>query len=189
MQRTIGPVVLAAVVCLCAAGAQASTCNPRMSRSTPDSRFVPAGDGQVRDLLTGLTWMRCPLGFSLDDAGTGALLFDDRCRPTGQAGFLWKEALQAVADLDAAGGWGGAADWRLPNQKELESLLETACYGPAINARLFPDTPAGWFYSSTPNVQGSLTSTSVRGCTFAGSGTCGLIGKVGTPRLVRLVRG
>ena len=40
-------------------------------------------------------------------------------------------------------------DWRLPNAKELASLLEPGCYGPSINRNVFPATPQVPHWSST----------------------------------------
>jgi hypothetical protein len=178
-----------AAASLISGSARANPCNPRMSRSAPDSRYQDNGNGTVTDRRTGLTWQRCPLGMTWSDGGTPGFRQDDHCVASGATALLWQAALQAASDLNAAGGFAGFSDWRLPNAKELASLFETACYGPALNDRIFPDTPSGTFYSSTPYIQGTTTSSSVHGCSYARAGSCGPVGKTGTPRPVRLVRG
>jgi len=178
-----------AAACLVSGNARANQCNAHLNRSAPDSRYQDNGNGTATDRRTGLTWQRCPLGTTWSDGGTPGFPLDDRCLATGTSSFLWQAALQAAVDLNGAGGFAGFTDWRLPNVKELGTLFETACYGPALNDRIFPDTPTDTFYSSTPYIQGTVTSTSVHGCSYASAGSCGLVGKGTTPRHVRLVRG
>jgi hypothetical protein len=115
---------------------QAQTCDPNIREITPVAQFVinPA-KGTVLDKNTGLTWKRCAEGLSGTDCGTGSPAFR-----------IWGDALNLAADSRYA----GHADWRLPNAKELESLVEEQCYEPAINANVFPGTPALEFWSSSP---------------------------------------
>ncbi len=117
------------------ATAAAQTCRDDIRATAPDSRFQDNGNGTVTDLATGLIWKQCAEGLS----GAG-------CAAGSVASLTWAQALQRAADADFA----GSALWRLPNKKELASLVEWRCVVPAINARFFPNTPAAWFWSSSP---------------------------------------
>ncbi|MDH5232902.1 MAG: DUF1566 domain-containing protein [Gammaproteobacteria bacterium] len=122
--------------------ALAQTCNAAVQSSAPNSRFLVNDDATVTDLNTGLIWMQCVQGLSGADCASG----------TAQ-NLTWDLALQVPQSLNAAGGFGGSSSWRLPNYKELTSLLEIACITPAINANVFPNTPSNNFWSSTPTSQ------------------------------------
>jgi hypothetical protein len=45
----------------------------------------------------------------------------------------------------------GHTDWRLPTREELQSLVDYNRYNPAIDPELFPETPANYFWSSSPD--------------------------------------
>ncbi len=102
--------------------------------STPTAQFSiheeeGAEDGTATDMRTGLMWKRCLEG----EAGE---LWDSSCG--GSAGlFTWAEALQR-ADISEFAGY---SDWRLPNLKELYSIVEEQCVVPAINTSVFPLDP------------------------------------------------
>ena len=114
----------------------AQTCKDSIVATTPDSRFTPHKDGTVTHIATGLMWMRCSVGQKWDGK---------TC--TGEAVSLdWQKALQA-ADQQA---FAGHSDWRLPNKNELASIMEERCTAPAINDKIFPNTPAVFFWSSSP---------------------------------------
>ncbi|MFA7278963.1 MAG: DUF1566 domain-containing protein [Sterolibacterium sp.] len=49
---------------------------------------------------------------------------------------------------------GERTDWRLPNIKELEQLIEYGRINPCINPDFFPSTPLGKFWSSTHDTSG-----------------------------------
>ncbi len=88
----------------------------------PVPRFVNNADGTVTDNLTGLMWMaeaNCILTFH---AG-----FDGDATPNDGLVF-WQTALDFVDDVNAATYGCGVStpytDWRLPNRKELWSLVD-----------------------------------------------------------------
>jgi len=83
----------------------------------------------VVDRLTGLTWSRdaLPAEFPLD----------------------WQEALDFVRELNGRA-WLGRRDWRLPNRRELRSLMSYQARMPALPAgHPFLNVFSGWYWSST----------------------------------------
>lgn len=147
MKNFISTLLCAATVLMNNAIAD-QVCVDSINRSTPDGRFAILEEGRaVLDRITNLTWARCPLGYAFSGSGTPEQYADDRCLPDGSATMNWQEALQAVDALNQ----NTAAPLRLPNVKELSSLVESSCGWPAISTYAFPDTPAEDFWSSTPN--------------------------------------
>lgn len=89
-----------------------------------DNDFVDHGDGTVSDRAAGLTWQQA------DDG-----------RPRN-----WAEALAYCENLTLA----GRDDWRLPNIKELQSIVDYRRHDPALDPRHFRQSDRrGWFWSST----------------------------------------
>jgi hypothetical protein len=84
----------------------------------PNPRFFDNGDGTVTDKLTGLVWLKNANCFN--SRGWADALSDCNSLENGSCG---------LTDGSNAG------DWHLPNRKELLSLLDLGCRGPAL-----PDT-------------------------------------------------
>ncbi|MHC5112311.1 MAG: Lcl C-terminal domain-containing protein [Planctomycetota bacterium] len=91
--------------------------------SAPDPRCTDNNDGTVTDNLTGLTWLQ-----------------DAAC----QGGGNWEQALQAATNFNrnnqvatCENYTGTYTDWRIPNRRELMSLLDFSQDAPA----LAPDHP------------------------------------------------
>ena len=134
--------------------AHAQTCNSAIPASTPTSRFTTSADGTATDSATGLMWKRCAEGQAWNPA-TGAC--------DGTAGtFTWQQALQRAQQVNAgtAGANLGYSGWRVPNQKELGSIVERRCYSPAINETVFPGT-SNWFWSASSYANYSYYAWSV----------------------------
>ena len=118
----------------CAAG------NPNTTsalESTPTSDFTVNGNGTVTHAKTGLVWKQCAEGLSGVACASGAA-----------AQMTWAGALKA-ANIANAAQFAGYTDWRLPNRKELESIVEFCGFDPAINQTVFPATPASMLWSAT----------------------------------------
>jgi hypothetical protein len=89
--------------------------------------FVDNGDGTVTDNMSGLVWQQA------DDGVVRK----------------WEVALEYCENLSLA----GLTPWRLPDIKELESIVDITVHSPSINATFFSTTLGGHgrFWSSTTN--------------------------------------
>ena len=152
------------------AACQAGHGSALVSQSTPSTDFVNNGDGTVTHSKTGLMWKQCAQGLSGSGCATGIAAVP-----------IWSDALKmAVTDTTA-----GHTDWRLPNKKELESLVETCGYDPAINQTLFPGTPTTQFFWSSSS---SLVDTTQAWRVSFYSGRNNTDTKATATHYVRLVR-
>ncbi|OGR35436.1 MAG: hypothetical protein A2051_12035 [Desulfovibrionales bacterium GWA2_65_9] len=92
-------------------------------------RFQQHGQELVQDVETGLVWTRTanPLGFPLS----------------------WPDALDAVTRLNRER-FLGHGDWRLPNRRELRSLIDPGAKQPALPpGHPFRDVFLGWYWTSS----------------------------------------
>jgi hypothetical protein len=97
-------------------------------------------DGTVIDTKTGLIWKKCSEGQSGADCSGGEATT-----------YSWQGALQQAQTVNNNGGFAGYKDWRVPNLKELFSIVENQCDSPSINTTVFPNTPviSPMYYSSS----------------------------------------
>lgn len=113
------------------------TCQPDLSQSTPTANFIDNGNGTVTDRGSKLTWMRCAIGQTFNQA-------KNSCDGNPEV-YFWQDALQAAEGVrtnqqHAFYQFAGIDNWRVPNIKELSSIRETACFNPALNSAVFPNS-------------------------------------------------
>jgi len=143
------------------------------------SRYQANADGTVKDLETGLLWMRCAIGQEWNGS---------TCLGKAQR-FNWQDASKIRKDF------AGYNDWRLPSIEELRTLVycsngkpayfnngkpglneyaaqkspedfDWGCEGkpekehnnPTIVQNVFPKTPSSYFWSSSPSKSNNMWS-------------------------------
>ncbi|MDP3297140.1 MAG: DUF1566 domain-containing protein [Thermodesulfovibrionia bacterium] len=114
-----------------------------MGVAWPSPRFTDNGNGTVTDNLTGLMWLK-----------------DTNCIKTNYPAFdsdgavTWQNALDFVKGINNgtySQCGAGYSDWRLPNRKELRSLIDYSRYGPVL--------PAGHPFTNVQSVYYHWSST------------------------------
>jgi len=99
--------------------------------SWPAKRFSVAGE-LVFDHLTGLQWLK-------------------NANPA-EFPMTWREALDHITRMNGEQKW-GRTDWRLPNRRELRSLMAFETRKPALPAdHPFENVFLGWYWTSTTAV-------------------------------------
>lgn len=90
--------------------------------------FTDNADGTVTDNNTGLMWQKSEPGE-----------------------LVWENALTYCEGLSLS----IYDDWRLPNIKEIESIIDDNMDNPAIDTNFFPDAYTSNYWSSTTDANGS----------------------------------
>jgi hypothetical protein len=133
-----------------ASGAMTAVPDDGRLRAGRPPAFRDNGDGTVTDLGTGLMWeKKCDGCGGLHDAGLD-LRWSGDGDPT-----VWD--WQARVNAEGRGGFAGHSDWRVPNVKELQSIVDYERFNPAVS-RTFDGDRCG------------------RGCTDLGKPQCSCTG-------------
>jgi hypothetical protein len=113
-----------------------STYYARYVRGNPQygtNHFVDNGDGTISDVATGLMWSKI-------DSGSSELANQRSGYTNHDGSFNWEEALRFAETITYA----GYSDWRLPNAKELHTIVD---------------------YTRAPDVTNSAAINSIFACT------------------------
>lgn len=93
------------------------------------------GDGTVTDPTTGLIWMRCSVGQTWNGStctGTASTYtFDQASALTGKLTFA------------------GQGDWRVPNVRELNTIVDRSVANPAIDTVAFPNSASSEYWTGS----------------------------------------
>ncbi len=129
--------LLGAALALPCTAAPHQICRQEEKSAAIASRWKTGDAGTIIDQQLGLQWQLCPLGLHGPDCDQGqwTLLSQMQARDR-----LYRLNEQGLA---------GYHDWRLPTLAELESLRRDGCVAPSIDLRVFPNTPAVWFWSQS----------------------------------------
>lgn len=109
---------------------------PSITATVPDSDLTRTSYGTIIDSDTQLEWQICSAGQTLNGQQCSGV----------PAELSWS---QALSDAQAST-QGGFIDWRLPNLKELMSIVEQACRLPSANVDYFAGIVPDIYWSSTP---------------------------------------
>ena len=140
---------------------------------TPDERYIVHSNGTVTDQQTQLMWKRCSEGLSGDDCGQGSVRL-----------LNWENALKR-ADMANKENFAQYNNWRLPNFKEMLSLVAYDREKPAINLMVFPNVASdAFFWTSSPDINNNLHTWHVN----MHRGFLGSQSRDGADLQVRLVR-
>lgn len=121
-------------------------------RFTNPDGTTPVTGSVVVDQLTGLMWLRDANCIQTRDAANPGSEFD-KDGTAGDGAVTWQHALDFVAGINAgtySNCGGGYSDWRLPNRKELRSLIDYSRFNPALHSgHPFTGVLSTYFWSST----------------------------------------
>ena len=108
-------------------------------------RYQDNGDGTVSDRRAAISWMRCAVGQTWAHA---------RC--TGKAARLTRVDASVEMEAFNRSGQHFHDDWRVPSLTELAHITAQTCEPPRTDTRLFPDTPADYFWTATARRTGGV---------------------------------
>ncbi|KHD26871.1 membrane protein [Vibrio caribbeanicus] len=146
--------------------AWAQTCITNQPLSQDEGQLVDLENGTILDVKTNLLWQKCTLGQTyLPDSNS--------CTNDGATHFgTWQEALKATIDPTITT-VEGIPGFRLPNIKELTSIVNYQCVFPAIDTTFFPATENEPYWTNTPDA--TDTNGDNNSDTSINSGLIGLV--------------
>ncbi|MDH5376914.1 MAG: DUF1566 domain-containing protein [Gammaproteobacteria bacterium] len=154
-----------------------------VQQTTPTARFT-ISEHVVTDNKTGLMWSRCPHGYEYQSFGCNRVVGEKQT-------FTWAEAMAEIDPSETTVYRGEPGGWRLPNVKELLSIVERTCHDPALNSKVFLDSVTQAYWTNTLSATGGALAVDFNyGIIRTAGGDSGITAddNVTTPIAVRFVR-
>ncbi len=98
--------------------------------------YLDNGDQTIVDVTTGLTWTKCALGLSGSSCTIGTVNT-----------YTWNTQSTACSSLNL-----GGKSWRVPNARELQSIVDVTYQSPPHNPTYFPGTYGAATSTSKVNI-------------------------------------
>jgi len=133
--------------------AKTGTLKPKLPKTDQLTSYATGDDGNLQDGNPVSPIFVDNLNNTVDDKASGLQWIQDHAAIGTVDGhnfttyMTWADALAAVAALNVAN-YAGHNDWRLPNIKQLQSIVDYGRVGPAINT-IFLNCQSGYYWSST----------------------------------------
>jgi hypothetical protein len=142
------------LISLLANGVNAQTCRDYIPDEHPNSRYTINNNGTVTDIQTNLMWKVCAEGQTWENnqcIGDGGYYFQDLIKKAKAIDDEGRAPNQSDSYSFSTYDYAGFNNWRVPNIKELNSIVSQNCFFPAINMAIFPNLPffAPSFISTT----------------------------------------
>jgi hypothetical protein len=131
-------------------------------------RYYLRSDGTVSDLNTGLIWEVKDSGGGIHDVSQTFFWSATGAAPDGTAFTVFLNTLNnrcdgaetavCASDSDCSGigagicGYAGHRDWRMPNVKELQSIVDYSTFEPAFNPIFGPRPGRVWSFTTSAQV-------------------------------------
>ncbi|WP_455206293.1 Lcl C-terminal domain-containing protein [Kaarinaea lacus] len=126
IQRKIATLLVISVM-LGVAQSRAQDCVDTIANTFLSENYRVNNNGTIQDIRRNIVWMQCSIGQTWQNG---------QCTGTAQT-MTWQEALLNAQTSQFA----SHQDWRIPTLHELSSITELRCQQPAIDLRLFPESP------------------------------------------------